>query len=126
MIHGHNSSQNTSQILNELTLLEYMRNHSNENVSIKDLPASSNHLQASFNANFRHQVPTGTKLVINSMSNVQPILSMASKKNVIAKKGQHVRYKSNNLGSGVESPTHLMTDAGLVASLTMDNTKKHS
>jgi hypothetical protein len=103
-----------------------MRNHSNENVSIKDLPASSNHLQASFNANFRHQVPTGTKLVINSMSNVQPILSMASKKNVIAKKGQHVRYKSNNLGSGVESPTHLMTDAGLVASLTMDNTKKHS
>jgi hypothetical protein len=126
MIHGHNSSQNTSQILNELTLLEYMRNHSNENVSIKDLPASSNHLQASFNANFRHQVPTGTKLVINSMSNVQPILSMASKKNVIAKKGQHVRYKSNNLGSGVESPTYLMTDAGLVASLTMDNTKKHS
>lgn len=85
MIHGHNTSQNTSQILNELTLLEYMRNHSNENVSIKE--ASSNHLQASYNANFRHQIPTGTKLVINNASTVQPILSMASKKNVIAKKG---------------------------------------
>jgi hypothetical protein len=51
---------------------------------------------------------------------------MASKKNVIAKKGQHVRYKSNNVGSqsGVESPSHMMMDAGLVASLTMDNSKK--
>jgi len=43
-------------------------------------------------------------------------MSIASKKNFLAKKAQHVFYNSNHDGfyTGVESPTHLMIDPGLV------------
>jgi hypothetical protein len=86
----------------DFNILDHLKNHSNENVSTQGKSEQQNMLanNSSFTSNFRTQVPTGAKLVLNPGA-------------------KHTRYQTNvSQTTGVASPT------GLGVSLTLDNTNK--
>lgn len=48
-----------------MTVIDNIRNHSNENISLKEASDKRHENGISFNSNFRTQIPTGAKLMIN-------------------------------------------------------------